>query len=241
MSRLLTTSERSTPQLAHGKNKSWWPAPASFLSVLIVTLWSVAVLAAPPAHLTPSIAIDAGGLSLTGLTPRGTAIVFGITRETNGDIHGYARHDYVLRSVDALGNARINHVPVPPISAWCVVDLQTGAYAITAPSDSTMRRTSLPPNAFRAAPNAQLNSLRLKHDFLEVLWVRPGVGVWAASVGDGGRSDTDHTVDGHLSIAPEKMEAIGASPPAPNHYLPQDTFILVDPDTMELVALPVTP
>jgi hypothetical protein len=217
---------------------------SSFLAFTLAgfaALWSVFAAGAPPAHLVPSIAVNAGGLTVSGLTPGALAIVFGITRITKGDMAGYARHNYLLRSVDALGNARINHAPLPAVSVWCVVDLRTGSYAMTAPAGYTIRRTSLPANAFRGAPNAQLNSLRLKHDFVEVLWVRPGVGVWEASVGDGGEGDADHTVDGHLSIAPEQMQAIGGSPPPPNHYLPNDTFIIVDPDTMELFAFPEAP
>jgi hypothetical protein len=218
-----------------------WSAVRELALALIATVWTVSSLAVPPQRAVPSISVtSAGGLAISGLTPGATAIVFGITREMKG-VPGYARHDYLLRSVDTLGNARVNHVSLPPVSVWCVVDLRTGSYAMTAPADYTIRSTSLPANAFRAAPNAQLNSLRLKHDFVEVLWVRPGVGVWTASVGDGGPDDTDHTVDGHLSIAPEQMEAIGGSPPPPNHYLPTDTLILIDPDTMDLVALPVTP
>jgi hypothetical protein len=145
----------------------------------------------------------------------------------------------MLKSVDTLGNARVNLTPVPPVSIWCVIDLQTGAYEVAAPSGYAIRRAALPSSALHAAPNAQINRLRLNHEFIEVLWVRPGVGAWLASVGDGGESDTDHGVDGHLSIAPELMEPIGASPPPSNHYLPTDTFILIDPETMEIMAIPV--
>lgn len=220
-----------------GQNKR--PAAAGMLLAVVAVLWSSSMSAAPPAPLAPSIALNAGGLAVSGLTPGVPAVVFGIIRETKGGVAGYARHNYVLWSVDALGTARVNHVPLTPVSVWCVVDLRTGAYAMTAPSGYTIRRPSLPTNALRAAPNAQLNSLRLKRDFVEVLWVRPGLGVWEGSIGDGGESDTDHTVDGHVSIAPEQMQAIGGSPPPPNYYLPNDTFIIVDPDTMELFTLPV--
>jgi hypothetical protein len=210
-----------------------------FSIAVIASLWSVAASAVPPPPVVPSIAVNAGGVAISGLTPGAPAIVFSITHEKRGYVTGYARHDYLLRSADALGNASVNVAPVSPISVWCVVDLQTGAYATTAPASYTLRRSPLPNGALRAVDNGQLNRLRLKHDFLEVLWVRPGVGAWRASVGDGGESDADHAVDGHLSIAPEQMEALGVSPPPPNHYLPTDTFILVDPDTMELFGMPV--
>jgi hypothetical protein len=79
----------------------------------------------------------------------------------------------------------------------------------------------------------------VKHDFLEVLWVRPGTGVWQASVGDGGASDADHTVDGYITLASTGMAAIGSTVPPPDYFLANDTLIVVDPDTMEISAIQV--
>jgi hypothetical protein len=213
-------------------------AKARFALACAAVLWGLAASAVP--QVVPSITLNAGGIAISGLTPGASAIVLSISRQTRGGIAGYGRHDYLLRAADAGGNATVNLAVVPPISVWCVVDLRTGLYAVTAPLSYPIRRIPFPANALRASSNAQLNRLRLKHDFLEVLWVRPGVGTWKTSVGDGGESDADHIVDGNLSIAPEQMEALGGSPPPPNHYLPSDTFILVNPDTMELLAIPVT-
>jgi len=210
------------------------------LFALLVALWSAAAAAAPPSHTVPSIALNSAGITISGLTPGGSAIVFGMERGAHAYITGYARHNYLLRSADAVGTAHVNLTSVSPISLWCVVDLQTGAYATAAPAGYAIRSIPFPANALHAASNAQLNRLRLKDEFLEVLWVRPNVGVWQASVGDGGPSDSDHAVDGHLSLAPEQMEPIGRSPLPPNHYLPTDTFILINPETMELLTLPVT-
>jgi hypothetical protein len=210
------------------------------LFALLATLWSVAAAADPPSHAVPSIAFSASGIAISGLTPGGSAIVLGIERGARPYITGYTRHNYLLRSADTLGNARINLTSVSPISLWCVVDLQTGTYASAGPAGYAIRRIPLPANAFHAASNAQLNRLRLKDEFLEVLWVRPNVGFWKASAGDGGASDSDHAVDGHVSLAPEQMEPLGQSPIAPNHYLPTDTFILINPETMEILTLPVT-
>jgi hypothetical protein len=211
-----------------------------WLFALVAALWSTAAAAAPPAHTLPSITFNTAGISISSLTPGAGAIIFSIDRGVRGYVTGYTRHDYRLQAADALGNAKVNLTSVPPISLWCVVDLQTGAYAIAAPAGYDIRRMPLPANALHAASNAQLNRLRLKDEFLEVLWVRPNVGVWKATVGDGGLSDSDHAVDGHLSIAPEQMEPLGRSPLPPDHYLPTDTFILINPETMELLAFPVT-
>jgi hypothetical protein len=166
------------------------------------------------------------------------AIVFGITRETRGYMNGYTRHDYLLRSVDALGNASVHLNTVSPNAVWSVVDLQTGGYATAVPSGGAVRRKPFPADVLRAVNDAQLNRLLLRHDFLEILWVRPGVGAWLTSVGDGGSNDADHTLDGHLSIDATQMEPVGASPSPPARFLPTDTFIIVDPDTMELLTLP---
>lgn len=208
------------------------------LLTLLVSLWSVAAWSAPPSHTPPAIGFNGSGVAITGLAPGGPAIVFSVDRGHRGAMEGYTRHDYRLSAADAAGNARVILPSVPQISLWCVVDLTTGAYATAAPAGYAMRRLPFPANALRGASNAQLNRLRLKDEFLEVLWVRPGVGAWRASVGDGGLSDEDHAVDGHLSIVPKQMEPIGAAPPPPGHYLPNDTFILINPITMELLAIP---
>jgi len=211
-------------------------SPKRMSLALAAIFWSVTAWAAPP-QASPSIALTNGGIAISGITPGASAVVLRISREKRGYAIGYVRRDYLL-SADALGNAQMNLASVPPISVWCVVDLQTGTYAMTAPSGYPVRRIPFPTNGLRAASNGQLNRLRLKHDFLEILWVRPGVGAWQKDVGDGGASDDDHGLDGHISIGPEQMEAIGGSPLPPNHFLPSDTFILVDPDTMELLAIP---
>ena len=222
-----------------------WRSPAERSSrnrgailAIIGALWSGSAQADPPMRVVPTIAVTAQGIAITGLTPRAVSIVFGVSRETRGYMTGYVRHDYLLRSVDALGNAIVHLAAVSPHAVWSVVDLQTGAFATAAPSGAAPRRKPFPSDALRAVNDVQLNRLRLKHDFLEVLWVRPGLGAWFTSAGDGGASDADHTLDGYLSITAEQMEPIGASPPPPKHYLPTDTFILVDPDTMELFTLP---
>lgn len=211
---------------------------ARFSLAVITVLWSFAAWAVTP-QLIPAITVNTGGLSVSGLTPAATSIVFGVTREKRGYVTGYARHDYLLRSVNALGTASVNLPSVTRTSVWSVVDLQTGAYAMSTPVEFTLQRTALPAGALRAVDNAQLNTLRVKHELLEVLWVRPGAGVWKASVGDGGASDADHTVDGHISLSSVQMEAVGSSPPPPDHFLSGDTLILVDPSTMEISAIQV--
>lgn len=211
---------------------------APFSLAFAAALWSVTASGALP-QVPPSIAVNIGSISISGLTPGASAIVFSISREKRGYATGYVRHDYLLRPANVLGNAGVTVSSVSPISVWCVVDLRTGAYATATPSGYALRQIPFPNDSLRAVGNVQLNRLRLKHDFLEILWVRPAVGAWLASVGDGGESDSDHTVDGHLSVGPEQMEPLGSSPPPPNHFLPDDTFILVDPDTMEFFAIQV--
>ena len=201
----------------------------------ILTIAGAAVCAAATTTV-PSIILDSDGVAVSGLTPGSSALVFSVKRVQRGYLSGHSRSDNILAPADASGNAHLKVRSLPSVAIWCVVDLSTGSYAILAPPVAALRETHLPLNALLASGGGPLNRLHSRHEFVEVLWVRPGIGAWGISAGDGGTHDADGAPDGHVSVAPEQMEPIGAFKAPPNHFLPTDTFILIDPDTMEIVS-----
>src|SRR3954454_22877402 len=174
----------------------------------IVMIGSAAICAAASTTI-PSITVDADGIAVSGLTPGSSAIIFSVKSVQKGYLRGHSRSDNILRPADALGNAHLKVRSLPSIAIWCVVDMATGNYAILAPPTSALRQTHLPLNALLGSAGGPLNRLQTKHEFVEILWVRPGVGAWSLSAGDGGARDADGAPDGHVSVAPEQMEALG--------------------------------
>ena len=114
--------------------------------------------------------------------------------------------------------------------------IATGAVSITYPDGSEVDVTRL-----RGNPRSGLRKVDLDTDTANVLWVRPTVGAWSLSTGDGSASDDDGVADGHLGARFDLMEPIGDSPPPPERIESHDVVIAINARTFDVLVAGVRP
>jgi hypothetical protein len=192
-----------------------------------------------PAPVTMDL--TASTVTVHGVTPHGTAVIFAVVRLPQQHWIAYARREYIQTDDDGDGTVQVQNVYVAPQSIWCAIDLTTGASVVATPTGYELRRIDLPGNGVKRGIGGQLDRIEAAHAFLEGVVVRPGEGAWAFTAGDGGLHDADGQVNGRVEVDPALMRPIGASPAAPTHLLPHDTLILIDPFTMQLFSTEVQP
>lgn len=211
--------------------------------VVIAGAWCM-VLHADPATDAASpvtLQIQNDKVVASGLTPRGTVIWFGVGRQREG----WSTHVYHWLTTDALTDAAGEatfalKTEVPVKSIWVAVDFATGAYAASSPPAYRWEaRSPFPSTGVAYAPGkAGVAAIADSHNDLEVVVVRPGVGVWSLQ--------TSHD-------APENARGVGvvidfanllplaASPKAPAPLLPGDLIVAIDPEQMQYFAQQLGP
>lgn len=205
------------------------------LAVAVLIAVCSSASAAPPSQL--AITATAKAVDITGVTPGVAPVLFGVARSRTGNISQLLVLDFArLPVAGSSGIVHLNLKDVPDAAVWCAADPSAGTYAIAAAGGGEPRHAALPAGALRAVGRAELNRLHFRRDAVEVLWVRRNVGAWRGGGVEGGPSDADGELDGHLSLKPEQMKAIGSGPPPPDQFLPRDIFLVVDTDTLEIVT-----
>ncbi len=204
-----------------------------------VFLVAAAAHGAPPSP-PPAIAFDGTALVVSGLAPGGQAVVFGEAREIADYAATLVRRDEIV-TAGADGTARYDlGRAVPQQSMWVVVDLATGGVATAAPEGFRVAASDFHGRGLLRGLLAEADGLEDSRPFLELLVVRPGLGAWGATVGDGGLGDEDGRTDGKLRASLGRMRAVRASGAPPDRFAAGDVVAVVDPTAMELtlVTLP---
>jgi len=197
---------------------------------------------ADPPVVRPEIAFDADGLSLSGLTPGGEAVLFGVARRALGYHQRVERVEEVVVA-DEEGGARYD-VPegVPVTAVWALVDLATGEVS-AGPSPGFSRSVRPFPTAGLRGRGGVPDRLAASLEGAHILYVRPGEGAWGTALLDGGVYDQDGVDDGAFEVALEDLVAVGTSGPpvAPAEVAAGDLVVVVDSTDLDLFVLRVTP
>src|SRR5262249_9634052 len=128
--------------------------------------------------------IQGKNVTATGISPGSTAVFVGAARVP--DRRAYM--DRVQRWASAVEDADHDGVvtlalpqEVPAVSVWAVVDLRGAQYAIVNGSEIGLRRMEVG-NPFRKSAGGAVDRLVLKNRYVELLYVKPGLGAlqWTA-------------------------------------------------------------
>lgn len=192
-------------------------------------------LSAQPAPLPPPVIVfEEQALVASGVTPGGKVVWFGVAREVEDYSASVVRRDQVTADEDGDGKVRFElDRPVPALSVWIAVDLASGVWTAATPQGSYAREMPQPGrNPDRGEPGRP-EWVETGRRYLEMAVVRPGEGVWALTLGDGGGDDGDGQVDGRITATLARMRALGGGPGAPDRFSPGDVVAVVDPNRME--------
>jgi len=207
---------------------------------MVRTVAGILVLgfAALPAGAQPTISFEETAVVTRGLTPGGSVVWFGVAREYGSWPRRVVRRDFTATDTDRDGRDVIDlGRAIPRQSIWVVVDVATGTFACATPPGYPLREVTYEPGDLPADPGGEVRRLRRVRSFFEVLVVRPGLGGWGLSVGDGGANDSDGQNDGKIELALSSLRPLGARAETLPQLQPGDVVVLVDPGQMDVTAL----
>ncbi|HEY0553789.1 MAG TPA: hypothetical protein VGG20_05945 [Thermoanaerobaculia bacterium] len=184
------------------------------------------------------ITFEKNAVVVTGLTVKGQAVLFAEARElAEDDVATLVRRSQVLTDDDGDGTVRLDlGKEVPLRSVWVVVDFATGQVAVAAPEGFPLRLVSWQGQGIERGASRS-DRVEDARTFAEVLLVRPGVGAWQLTVGDGSSSDDDGAADGRIAAALDRMAPVAGTTPPPVRFDPKDVVVLIDPNRMELTVV----
>lgn len=183
-----------------------------------------AVTVTAPAELTAAVAVGSKTLAIANATPKGKVIVLAVDRQSNESFFTYAEYAEVSEDVSPDGSVAIplRHAAGRE-SVWIAVDLVTGRSAVALPPSSPYREITLP-----AARGDSRTSFAVPGTLAHVAIVRPGIGGWFLSGGDGAAGDTTGQADNVIAFALSSLQPLRGSHGAAGSLLPHDLVIGID-------------
>lgn len=211
-------------------------AGAAALPLLVLALTaqaSVPLFLQPNASAPAAIAVEIvpDAVRATNVTPGGDLLWFGRSVEYEYGIPRLSRHLTVMADDDGDGVVRWE-VVVPHLSVWTAVDLKTGAFAAGGPAGFGLELMTLPKGAWRGG----VAHVDLRRDLVDVVLVRPHVGIWTLRAFEGGSHDADGISNATLRASLNRMRPMTGSPPAPPTATPHDVLIVIDPRALDVFA-----
>lgn len=211
------------------RNLSCWGWAAA------AVLWALPVGAAPF-----RVTLETDAVVISGVTPKGQVVLFGVTREIGeDDFPTVRRHLEMLTDEDGDGAIRFPIQPEVPVrSLWAVADLASGDHDEVAPEKFRLRRVNWRGRGLERRQDGK-DAVEDQRTLLELLVVRPKVGAWILRVGDGDPSDTDGVINGRLEGVLEQMRPMTGSPSPPSVFQQDDLVLAIDPTAMEITLVKV--
>lgn len=189
-----------------------------------------------PAAAAAAIGFEEQALVVSGMTPKGRVVWFGVAKQTEGYMARFVRRDELLADEDGDGSVRwALDQAVPLQSIWVAVDLASGEVAVATPPGYPLRDASPAPGRGPGEPGRP-EWVETGREILEMLVVRPGQGAWGMTLGDGGEGDGDGVGDGRITAALARLRALGDSPGPPERFQARDLVFAVDLNRMELLT-----
>lgn len=213
------------------------------LIAVAMSLGLAAMLAATPLWAAPPVvSFEDQAVLVTGATPGGSVVVFGVSQGFNGFTGYYLEDDELLVDDDRDGAVQLElDLPLSKRrSMWAVVDLASGELVLSTPEGDAPARAD---NLSIDALNAERNEVTVPvQRWAYALWVRPGLevdaGAWVSIVGDGGTTDADGMENRQVqatvaSFEPVAPDDTGEALP-PERLSEGDLLLIVSPETLAI-------
>ena len=212
-----------------------------FANRLPLSLVASAVIFATPATLVadPPLALSlaADTVTVEKLTPGATLVYFSVARDSEGYIPRTERWERILADDDSDGIVTFElHRPAPVKYVGVAIELESGRFDTVTPEGSPAHAVAFPSQSL-TGPGNRLTQIESGDRYAELLLLRPGVGVWAGTVGDGGATDSGTGGDGLILMDIANMYPVGDSGPPPEEFERDDILVKVAPLTAEYYAI----
>lgn len=197
------------------------------------------VAGAGPVQAQVEMSVVGSKVQVKGVTPGGRVAFISLARVTRDYETRVTRDDAFVQDIDGDGQVEVSlREDAPPNFVAVAVDVETGTYGASEPANQPSKSVPLPNDVIKAAGDGSFSLVGLTSEMAELLLVRPTLGAWAASAGDGGEGDLDavpgeedHT-NGKLLVSVTAMAAMAGGLAAPAAVSGADVLIVIDPRAM---------
>ncbi len=186
-----------------------------------------AAVQSPPGR-APDVTLQAHAVSAR-VTPGATAAIFGVVSAPRAYTARVVEHVAMVQDADGDGTVLYEVADLERYnSVWLVVDMRNGGSTIAGPAAVQARRRGLPAAALLRRNQGAAAQVRERHSLASFWFVRPGVGAWRTSVGDGSSEDGDAAADGFATALLSQFTPVGTSPAAPEDFAAGDIVVVLD-------------
>lgn len=176
--------------------------------VVFLSLFSTGLVHAAKPAKRLGVALTASRISVQKATAGGVVLLVGyeLTARDYSPVYRRVQHE---QTAGAGGSVEFDlGREIAARSFWVVFDLTSGSYGAAAASTKPLREKELKNQAFKKESNGKLKKIETHSDYIYALAVRPGVGVWEVTVGDGGPEDDDGVLDGKIGVSVGRLRKI---------------------------------
>ena len=198
------------------------------LSVGISFLFAVAIHAAKPAQrLKLTMGMDS--IDVERATNGGKVLLIGYERTARDFSRVFRRVEREgIASADGDAHFDIGHVIVSS-SIWVAIDITTADYGAVSPDEKKLRAGELLPDDIKKDPEGHLAKVIVRFPQVYMLLIRPAVGVWELTSGDGGPFDGDETMNGKIELGVSTLTRRGETGTSAEDFREGDLVIVFVP------------
>lgn len=201
--------------------------------VLLVAVCLVKSSSPGVAADVPQLSFNDRTIAVRGATASGPIVLFGVGQRSTHYFTTIFDRAVLLDGSNAESPFAIElDWAVPHTSVWVAVDLRTGQSTVAAPEGFSVPEARMP--LHDVSTNATW--LELELPIVNILLVRPDVGVWTLHVGDGGASDVDGVQNGVIRIALSSMRNVVSDEADLARLAINDVLIAIDPNRLAVMT-----
>jgi hypothetical protein len=209
--------------------------PALFVFPLLLAL------TAPPAPADQPIAPLQLAFSATSVTATGAArgaevYAFSVAREQGQGLVNVVPREVRLAAANDGSASWTFPGSLPVRSLWLFVDLTTGAYGSAAAPGYPGHQLPLTDQHIKKNAAGELAQLVFDGSVVEVILVRPGVGIWRAAVASGGALDESNEPRKAAISSVKLTPGAGTTAAAPSSLKKDDVVFLANSFTASWVV-----
>jgi hypothetical protein len=191
---------------------------------------------AASAARTLSVRFGGHEVTVSGLTPGGGAILFGVGLQPTGQYTLTYRWSGSAEDTDNDGAVVMDtgrEIPGPTI--WCAADARTADFVVVTPGGRPFTATTLRPDAFRRRGN-DVTQFAFDHPSLDLLYLEPGRGAWSCTESDGSVTDDDGP-NGVTTLSIARCQPIGGGAGKAQAFHPGGVLVAIDMIRLEAIAM----
>ena len=186
-----------------------WIALRAALSIAVVFLCLSLGAAKPPRSL--EVVAGERSIGVAKASPGAKLILIGYEYAFNGESR-VVRHVRREANAGPTGSASFDlNRELAARGFWVAFDLSSGAYGAAAQGKHGLREAELPSRLLKKSASGKFEKVETRFELMHVIAIRPGIGAWDRTAGDGAEGDDDLILNGQTNVSAQSLRGIAGT------------------------------